>query len=312
MSRKRATRDGLELFLDAICNMFGGFIFIMLFVVVSIRMSTEEQRAELKASGIEPVKEVELETLRVEIDRLNKDIKNVVKQQEDSRKFVEDLVDPNALEMYRETLAALKTVRDVEFQSGELQTQIDAIEDALKQAETERDRVKEELKDAEKTVNDVKEEVEKVRKKNTRKTSPPRLRGTAKIEIQCMIKYGKLYFLREYGPSGMALKSLGDDFMVVDTMTPTLTNPLVKGWKVEPKPWKGTDLNAPDADYQLSIQFRRFSPTRHYIALCVAHDSFSEYGVLASYLKNAGFEIRPVTVPPGEFIVDRGGSGNVQ
>ena len=102
MSRKRATRDGLELFLDAICNMFGGFIFIMLFVVVSIRMSTEEQRAELKASGIEPVKEVELETLRVELDRLNKDIKNVVKQQEDSRKFVEDLVDSGR------TLAALR------------------------------------------------------------------------------------------------------------------------------------------------------------------------------------------------------------
>ena len=96
MSRKRTKRDGLELFLDAICNMFGGFIFIMLFVVVSIRMSTEEQRAELKASEIEPVQDVELETLRVEIDRLNKDIKNVVKQQEDSRKFVEDLVDPAA------------------------------------------------------------------------------------------------------------------------------------------------------------------------------------------------------------------------
>ena len=93
MSRQRIRQDSLELFLDAICNMFGGFLFLMLFVVVSIRMSTEEQRAELKASGIEPVKEVELETLRVEIDRLNKDIKNVVKQQEDSRKFVEDLVD---------------------------------------------------------------------------------------------------------------------------------------------------------------------------------------------------------------------------
>lgn len=312
MSRKRATRDGLELFLDAICNMFGGFIFIMLFVVVSIRMSTEEQRAELKASGIEPVKEVELETLRVEIDRLNKDIKNVVKQQEDSRKFVEDLVDPNALEMYRETLAALKTVRDVEFQSGELQTQIDAIEDALKQAETERDRVKEELKDAEKTVNDVKEEVEKVRKKNTRKTSPPRLRETDKVEINCMLKYGKLYFLREYGSSGTTLKSLGDDFMVVDTMTPSLTNPFLKGLKVEPKPWKGTDLNAPDVDYQLSILFKRFSPARHYIAVCVAHDSFSEYGVLASYLKNAGFGIRPVTLAPGEFVVDRGGRGRFQ
>ncbi len=312
MSRKRTKRDGLELFLDAICNMFGGFIFIMLFVVVSIRMSTEEQRAELKASGIEPVQDVELETLRVEIDKLNKDIKNVVKQQEDSRKFVEDLVDPNALEMYRETLAVLETVRDVEFQSGELQTQIDAIEEALQRAETERDRIKDELKDAEKVVSDVKEEVEKVRKKNTRKTSPPRLRGTYKTEIQCMIKYGKLYFLREYGPSGQQLKSLGDDFMAVDTVTSITKGPFFKGLKVEPKPWKGTELNAPDADYQLSILFKRFSPARHYIAICLAHDSFSEYGVLASYLKNAGFEIRPVTVPPGEFIIDRGGSGNAQ
>ena len=42
MRRRRTAQDSLELFLDAICNMFGGFVFLMLFVVISTRATSEK------------------------------------------------------------------------------------------------------------------------------------------------------------------------------------------------------------------------------------------------------------------------------
>ena len=46
MRRRRNAQDSLELFLDTICNMFGGFLFIMLFVVVAMRDSVENSESE--------------------------------------------------------------------------------------------------------------------------------------------------------------------------------------------------------------------------------------------------------------------------
>ena len=71
MRRRRNAQDSLELFLDTICNMFGGFLFIMLFVVVAMRDSVENSESEaisqerMSAAAFEEL-EIELETLREE------------------------------------------------------------------------------------------------------------------------------------------------------------------------------------------------------------------------------------------------------
>ena len=88
MSRRRgrqgASQDSLELFLDTICNMFGGFVFIMLFVVVSMRQTTdkvyEEAIAEERASAVELQElEAELENLQNqwrEFDRVSRRVRS--------------------------------------------------------------------------------------------------------------------------------------------------------------------------------------------------------------------------------------------
>ena len=42
MRRKRRPQDSLELFLDALCNMFGAFLFLLLFIVVLLQTTRRE------------------------------------------------------------------------------------------------------------------------------------------------------------------------------------------------------------------------------------------------------------------------------
>ncbi|MBP5620647.1 MAG: hypothetical protein J6X44_01400, partial [Thermoguttaceae bacterium] len=93
MSRKRAQTDSLELFLDAICNMFGGFIFIMLFVVVSIR-ATRDAAVEKMRRDEGAVSAVELQAMETSLDNLRLRQETLERNVRDAKKFAEKLNDP--------------------------------------------------------------------------------------------------------------------------------------------------------------------------------------------------------------------------
>ena len=156
MRRRRNAQDSLELFLDTICNMFGGFLFIMLFVVVAMRDSVENSESEaisqerMSAAAFEEL-EIELETLREEnrefeeraeragkmVDSLGlADVADARRQEIDVLRQIDELVADNARKL-RETTQIERLALELDAEKREAKMAQDSAQNVL--AEAERD-----------------------------------------------------------------------------------------------------------------------------------------------------------------------------
>ena len=300
--RKRRIQNSLELFLDTVCNMFGGFVFIMLFVVVSIRSTTDAQQHELQASRIKPVSDVDVAILRNDLEKLQHDYERLVQEQEDAKEYILTLVDPDVVERYQETLELLEQLGETRRDNQELQQQNDESQASYERLADENKKLQTSLAQARREVENAKREALDQKKKNVRKTIPPKYRRTFKIEVVVFVKYGRVYFWHKYNSYGLPVADFNDDeFLIV--------NRILNCVETQPKPWKGIDLNAENVETTLNDAFGRFNKNTFYISIGVAHDSFAEYNILSSYLKRKGYEIDPFVGKKGERVVDRGGYG---
>ena len=302
--RKRRTSDGLDLFLDAICNMFGGFLFIMLFVVVSIRSATTAGVEKLERTDVRPVSDAELDVLRTDIEKLERDIAELGEDRAESRAFALKLVDPENVEKVKETSEVLEEVEKIKVANAETERENQETREEAEKLEEEKERLEKELTQAKEETEDAEEELEKVRAKRTRKTAPPMLKLSFKTEIPIVLKYGRVYFWHTYSAYGTRASDFNEDeFVVVKTK-------LGGSIQTEPKPYRGIDLNGDDVELELSRAFSRFDPSRDYFTIVVSDDSFGDYNILSSFLKRKNFDINPWTNVAGGVVVDRGGSGH--
>jgi len=295
MSRKRSRQDSLELFLDAICNMFGGFLFLMLFVVVSIRATREAVSKRDDATIVES----EIAALDVELTNLRAERDALAKQVQKTKETLDSLLDPSVADVYRQAVekrnlainmeksneAIVKEIADLQKKRDELQTQTSETRQKIDNLRSEEKEILLATK---------KESLEKAQT-----ISPPQLKRSNKVEVAVLLKYGKLYFWHKQSDSNSERKLNDEDFVVVEETENVLIT--------EPKPWRGLDLDSHDAERRLEQAFAAFDPNVEQIGVIVAGDSYEEYGVLRSFLKKRQFEIRPIIGKPGVGVFDRGG-----
>lgn len=295
MRRKQPQQDSLELFLDTICNMFGGFIFIMLFVVVSIRSATNAKLEETRESELPAVSDAELTTMQNELDAALAQLERLERHSKDVKEFVSDLVSQEDVELYREALAVKEQTQELRKKNLEDRDKIEEAERLLAAAEEENESLQEELKKA-------LEEIQDAKRKRQRMTSPPKLEPTDKYEILVFLRYGRLYFWHKYTETGQLSEMFNDeDFFVLDEIEEGVVD-------TEPKPDGGIDLAADDAESKLWRAFRRFDPREHYIVIFVNEDSFGEYNAVSTFLKRNGYDIFPFVGTKGGVVIDRGGN----
>ncbi len=301
MSRRQAPQDSLELFLDTICNMFGGFIFIMLFVVVSMRATTdkayEETVSEERASAVELMElEIELETLQGQWDA-------VADRVDQARSIIQGLNSQEVAEYAHETLDVLDELRETsEANAAKTQTVAEIERRAIELDVEMKDAVRE-LDDAAKKLQAAEDDAAAARKLATRKASPPQMRDDYgyRREVGVILKYGRLYFWHKFDERGNK-KLNAEDFHIIDEDGTSA--------RTEPKPWRGIDLTAPGVVERLDAAFAPYSPKEHTVAVVVAGDSYEEYATLRDYLKDRTFRMRPIVGEKGTKVFDRGGSNS--
>ena len=305
MKRKRPTQDSLELFLDAICNMFGAFAFIMILVVALIRVTTDDILNELQARDVSPVSPVsneKLNVLKVELERETAKYEALEKGIESEREYVLSLVDPEKLERYKETLDALEQIEREQRNNAITQEEIERLQKRNEELTAETQRLNDELGDARRDAESTRKEYEKTKKDKERTASNPVMRSAGgKIEAPLVLKFGRLYFLRRYDSYGRIVSEFNDaDFLIVSKKRGSVV--------AEPKPWRGIDLNQENAEEELEKAFKRFSKNDYYFAVVCIEDSYEEYNALAAFLKKRDYSLSPVILKKGSFIADRGGS----
>jgi len=294
MSRKRPRQDSLELFLDAICNMFGGFLFLMLFVVVSIRATRE---AAVK-QDVATISDSEIVALDVELTGLRSKRDALAKQVQKSKETLDSLIDPTIAEVYRQAVETQNQAKELTKDNESNAKQISELQkkrdDLQAQASTIRQKVDELRAEAKEIILSTKKETSQ----NARTFSPPQMKRSNKAEVAVVLKYGRLYFWHK---KDVAERRLNDeDFVVVEERETVLIT--------EPKPWRGVVLDSSDVEKQLERAFEDYDPDVVQIGVVVAGDSYDEYGVLRNFLKKRQFEIRPIIGKSGDGVFDRGGT----
>ncbi|MGI6402021.1 MAG: hypothetical protein ACOX0A_07925 [Thermoguttaceae bacterium] len=302
MSRRRgrqgASQDSLELFLDTICNMFGGFVFIMLFVVVSMRQTTdkvyEEAIAEERASA------VELQELEAELENLQNQWREVSDRVEQARSIVEALESHEVVQFHNETLDVLDELREVSESNAAKSQEIAALERRGLELGVELKTALAELDEATRRLEAAEYDAASSRRLATRRTSPPQMRSEFgyRRQVGVILKYGRLYVWHKYNGAYETLNT--DDFHVVEEKGTSA--------RTEPLPWRGVDLNAPGVMRRLEATFAPFNPKSETIVIIVASDSYEEYGIVRDFLKDRLFRICPMIGPEGVPVYDRGGS----
>ena len=299
MSRQRIRQDSLELFLDAICNMFGGFLFLMLFVVVSIR-ATRDAAIERMQTERAAASRAELTSLQEELEELATRRDRVVERAEDAKKFIERLNDPKIAEIYGQTLEIRDALLAATDANAKTAREIEAIEARKKALKTDREQLEKELDEARASVARAQDAADAALSAKARKTSTPQMRASIKNEVAVVLKYGRLYFWHAFDGKEWTGELNTEDFVVVEDKPAEI--------RTEPKPWRGVDLNASDVEAGLERAFANCNPRKDKISIVVANDSYAEYSVLRDLLKAREYDLRPIVGKEGTFVADQGGT----
>ncbi len=292
MRRKHKRQDSLELFLDAVCNMFGGFLFIMLFVVLSIRATSESAFLPKKGSVVSATDLAELETeaelLQTRLDALNKSMQDV----ETTKRR---LVDPESERLCRRIVETTRELRQIQDENERLARSFIDRKKRLDELEAQKNALNSKIKETSDFLEDQRKENREKERKEARDGSPPQMRESNKAEIGVILRYGRLYFWHRRGTRRLNDK----EFWILEKER--------DGVVVVPNPRKGIDLNGTDVDDRLEDAFKRYDRDLYKIALVVSPDSYNEYKIVCDFLKGKGFGVRPLIGASGERISDRGG-----
>ncbi|MDD3588865.1 MAG: hypothetical protein PHO46_01150 [Thermoguttaceae bacterium] len=299
MSRKPKSTDSLELFLDAICNMFGGFLFIMLFVVVSIRATRDATIEQMmKDEGAVPA--AELQAMETALDALVVKQRRLEKNVEDAQDFIDKLSDPELAKIYEVILQKTQELRKTIEENAKADDELKETKNRAKYVDDELKKLEEELELQRDEVKAAEESAVAAKVERSRKTDAPQMRPSFKLEIGVVLKYGRLYFWHKHDGEGWIQELNTDDFVAVEERENEI--------RTEPKPWAGVDLSAPDVDAKLSEAFAKCDKTKEKIVVVVAADSYEHYSTARDFLKREGFDMRPVTGKVGTSVADRGGT----
>ncbi len=297
-SRRRAG-DSLEMFLDTICNTFGGILFILLFIVVQLQMAQQS----VSEAVSDPVSAVEFDTLKARWEQKRYELNKLREQIGQFEDLTGGLADEKVKENY-------KNWQDLLLVNQNLLDQITAKTYQVSENDAEAARIAAENKALLQEVEDLRAQVAEAEaslpdtdEQQPQKLTCPQLKATSKIEIGLIVVFNRLYLWHRYNERGVREGLNTEDFTV-------LVNSGGRA-RVFPNPWRGIDLTAEDADGRIGELVGKFSPSEYIMAVITAIDSFEQYHTVRDALKKRGFDIEPMvlTLDPASMIADRGGSG---
>lgn len=298
MRRKQQRQNSLELFLDAICNMFGAFLFLLLFVVVLLQTT----RRELAESRTQHVSYNELRALTMERDALKEEWRDALQQSRDLASLQEQILAPEIAAIIQETLQIVQKQQETEQKNAVLQAEIDSRNAEIDATSQDKARLQAEIDAKQLRLKELEDEAQTRKKAQTRKTSPPQLHFSDKEEFPVVVKYGRLYCWKRLKDQGAfsELEFNDDEFYVVERDA--------AGAIVAPKPSAGVDLNDETNNVceALRARFANVSARRFKIAFVVSADSFAEFNVARNFFKDNDYDVRILVGERGERIFDRG------
>lgn len=298
MRRRKSMTDSLEMFLDTICNTFGGILFILLFVVLQLKM------VQNSASDAEPsyVSSVEYAAVESHWHDLRQRLESLQSESEQYAEMSDLLFDRETKELFGQWRDHTETNRRL---IGEITDQAERVAKLDAQTALNRENA-EELQNQVRILRDKLRSqavhLKEIKAANTQNISLPQMRTSYKSEIGVVLRFGRLYLPHQYSHDGIKTGYNLDDFTILEETS--------SSFSVVPNPWRGIDLKGEETETKMERLFAPFQPSLHKMVLIVSPDTFGQYGVVRDYLKKRSYDIRPITFGPDDSIADRGGSNS--
>lgn len=301
MSRRRESESSLELFLDTICNTFGGILFILLFVVLSLRMTGKKS----SDGPQERVSAAEFAQLQTDWADAKARYETLCTQRDRLEEFASKLTNPEAAEEYARWRELLARGDELTEQILQLAGEAAALDAQRAENEDRRAQENEELETLRRERDASRSEIKKVKSARQRDRSLPQMREVDKLEVGLVLRYRRLYVWHNYSSSGNRLGLNTDDFLILGESDSgkVLT---------APKPWGGIEITDNGGIGSVENLLKQFSPEEYIVVMTIWPDSFDSYAVVREHVKRLGFDIRPMTLDKDGGIVDRGGGSSQQ
>ena len=300
MARHRQSIDSLELLLDAICNTFGGIVFIALLVVILLQMSGE--RIEETASPDRSLSAREIALLKKQLDAADTELSRLRELRDSQDETLANLAPPDLEVLLADLEAVQQRMRSEHEHRGRL---LDDSADVVENTErilAEIEALESDLVAVSEEVRTLREQLAAERESRRRESRTPKLRDSGfKRSVGLVLQYGKLYVWHKYDAAGVRRGLNTDEFIVIDDTT--------DGLITTPRPTAGTVVDGSATSVAaLRSRLREFPPDRFYVEVVVRPDSFADFKHLQSFFTQAGYSYRLLPTSADGAIIDRGGS----
>ncbi|MEM7624853.1 MAG: hypothetical protein AAF333_04415 [Planctomycetota bacterium] len=263
--------DALELFLDAMSNMFGGVVFIAVTVIILLQFTARPTAPD--TADVRPPQETEphpeIESLRIDVAKLQRVLDSTTTAS-DPDNTANQLRLSEVMTEYEAANAALHTQRrDTEA----LHANITQAQRRAKETVDQRELIHAELLETRAALEDATAHP-------PQRLRVPRYRATAKREFPVLLSGGRLVNVFE-SASDREFGQVNDADLAIDRHSQT----------VRARPGRGTPIDArPDSRTFLVAQFKQLDPAQDYVSLAVWPDSFDAALSVRDTLIDLGFE----------------------
>ena len=292
MRNKKSPQGSFDLFLDIVCNTFGGILFIALLVVILTRMIVQKDaRYEIETVPIDAVLSAEnrLQALQDEEDRLL-----------ELAATFQQSVSPN--EISAQNLFELENKRDALLKTKTAQSR--QLVDNIKSVAEAENLWNEKLKQLEQLETRYRRQqevfFESVVKNNLQSVGLPQMRDSYKRKVALVLMGDKLFFWHKTLPNGMSFGLNNEQFVAFDCG---------EYFETAPKPWAGFPVSNEANDQAVIVQqLQKFNKSQMAFDVIVFRDSFDSFSSLRNAMVENGFEYTIFPMKQGQQLIDRGGT----
>ena len=294
--------EAFDLFLDTICNGFGGIVFILLLACVLLQLSGKVIAPD---STLDPSRIVR------ETERIEAQITNLRSVRDALRKQIQALSQGSDPELVDRYSAAVISETRLKKEAEELTAALAALEGRIQKAEAESRRVAAEAAQAAQQVENLKKQLNQ--NPASHQLRLPYAHETSKRQVAVFIAGGRLAPYMKYDEKGMPIDENSDD---LDITASGVTK------SIQLKPGRGMPIQTePAMENQLAPLLSKLVATGndeakcHYVILIVWPDSYSEAERVRDLLIKKKFDYNLMLMKAGDPVLagpGGGGRGHVQ
>lgn len=284
--RRRSNSDSLDLFLDTICNAFGGLLFLAILLTLLVQMRSNDNAG----SSQEVVSEVELEKLSLEV-RMAERRREELSAQIAKLNQLAGTMDASSLQQRASNIEELQ--KKIEALLSQIQSESELVESTLREVREMKEQMANlevELPRAREDLAQAKQNLSESLTAREQSVEAPVERATLKAPVCLLMRYKKVYLVfAEDGKQRVNIEHVEDKSTDKNTV-------------VQPKPGSGWDVEAEVGMKQVADLFGQVSPVDRFVSIAVWPDSYGDFEKIKKLMIEGGFNYQLIPLTTEERI----------